>query len=257
MHYGIAALVSLPGASDELCDNCAFLKWGAWVALANFQNDGEMPRPVTVLGHGYWVAGDIVKDSVGSLPTMGNAVYRGTALGTVSTNLNSGQWQTHDATGDLWMRWNFRHRSGDFRITDFDKFDDDSGIGTFHGGLDFGGKMYMSRNPTKGPNQFNGAIYGHKYNYEWFGGYAASSLVRAPGQLAGEKPDGVIGNWAIRNGNYNAGGIFAGSRTVPGAWVTSVRPRDGALPRVIAPAPCNPTSAHPDRVSVAQSPYPP
>ena len=68
---------------------------------------------------------------------------------------------------------------------------------------------------TNAPNQFNGALYGHKAEYGWFGGYAAGSFVKGPGHVAGQTPAGVMGNWAIRNGHYNAGGIFAGSRYQP------------------------------------------
>ncbi|MEZ0282465.1 MAG: hypothetical protein ACAH19_14440, partial [Methyloceanibacter sp.] len=72
---GGAALVGVQGATNALCRNCEFLKWGAWAALAEFKNQATNAGTSNVAALGYWTAGDIARGT--ELPTTGNAFYTG------------------------------------------------------------------------------------------------------------------------------------------------------------------------------------
>jgi hypothetical protein len=210
-----AVLVGFTGAGSVLCASCDFLKWGAWAAALNFENQSQ-----TAIDHvralGFWVAGDIVQDSVGALPMQGGADYAGTAWGSVVTDLFHGQ-QTYLASGAMAMHWDFGTRSGQFDVT---KFDTQSFPG---GGINFGGPLAAPGVPTGQLNQFSGQLTGILPNQpNWQGvnlgltGNVTGSFVKGPGQVAGAIPAAAIGNWAISNGAqysryYNASGIFAGS----------------------------------------------
>jgi hypothetical protein len=207
---------------QAFCQDCAFLKWGAWGARAGFVDpgytDNETVVPasnVTADVHlGWWVAGDVVSDS--DLPTDGSATYAGHAIGNVANNLNGQGAITYVATGDMGMSWSFNDRAGRFDITHFDTPNT--------GGLDFGGIL---RAPgVLNGNSFEGAITGQLPEHlpcvgclpgsNALSGVANGSFARNPGQIAGEVPGGVIGNWSISNGQgnntftYGATGIFAG-----------------------------------------------
>jgi hypothetical protein len=214
-----AALVGFTGAGSALCANCDFLKWGAWAAVLNFENQSQTAtNHVNALG--FWVAGDIVVDSVGALPTTGGANYAGTAWGSVVTDLFDGQ-QTYPASGDMTMHWDFGTRTGQFDVTKFDtlNFPD--------GGISFGGPLKAPGVPTGQLNQFSGQLTGMLPNQPaWqdvnlaLTGGVTGSFVKGPSQVAGDIPAAAIGNWAITNGAqysnyYNASGIFAGSHVAP------------------------------------------
>ena len=99
------------------------------------------------------------------------------------------------------MRWNFAQRSGFWKVWNFDD------------NKRFGGRMAMPGPHTGNANQFVGRVSGN----DNLRGYAVGSFVKRPGDGVGTVPVGAIGNFAVRNGNYNAGGIFAGSQTIPGS----------------------------------------
>ena len=85
----------------ELCDECGFLKWGAFVTTASFEDSQGSGDPIQrdVLVLGWSVAGDI--PPVGQLPFTGTATYAGNAIGTVSTDLFGEEgWTTYVATGE-------------------------------------------------------------------------------------------------------------------------------------------------------------
>jgi hypothetical protein len=203
---GAAGIVGVTGATNVLCDDCEFLQWGVWLAATEFTNQGTPNTNVSAAG--YWVAGDIVRDSTGELPLTGKAFYSGKALGNVATNLftEDHSWATYAAIGKMWMKWNFADRTGYFKVRHFDE-------AHFHGvgGLRFSGKINMAQSPTNGLNQFNGSLWG-PYGLK---GKTVGSFVKAPGQVAGNVPKGVIGNWGVGNYHYKAGGIFAGSQVTP------------------------------------------
>jgi hypothetical protein len=209
---GFAVLAGFSGAGQILCSNCDFLKWGGWLTETSFDNQNEDRRHVSASG--FWVAGDIVKDSVGALPITGGADYAGLALGSVTTDLVQYNNGSYVATGDMAMHWDFGTRNGTFNVANFDSHLNDGQ------GINFGGALAMPGVPTGGANQFSGQLTGTLPNFECVNpnltGAVTGSFVKGPGQVAGNIPAAVIGNFAISNGAqqrnfYNASGIFAGS----------------------------------------------
>ncbi len=211
--FTIAAIYGFTGAGSILCENCDFLKWGGWIANLNFSNKSNTAtNHVTALG--YWVAGDIIKDTIGALPTTGGANYAGSTWASVTTDLfrtycNPGP-QTYTATGAVNMHWDFASRSGTFNVSQFDAqhFQNTNGIS-------FGGNL-SAPGVTNAANQFGGPLSGTlphgDASYQLTGG-VTGSFVKGPGQVAGNIPAAAVGNWAISNGArdsnyYNASGIF-------------------------------------------------
>ena len=106
------------------CNNCEFLKWGAWGARAEFGNSNPSEF-VDNIHTGWWVAGDLASagnpnaDLDKLAATNASASYTGHAIGNVASNIN-GNWKTYVAAGDLNMQWNFRPRQGNLAISNFD-----------------------------------------------------------------------------------------------------------------------------------------
>jgi hypothetical protein len=215
LNAGDAVLVGFTGAGDALCEECDFINWGFWVTgePLSFKSGDDPVSTADALG--WWVAGDIVKDVAGALPDIGMAYYSGTALGEVWNTLPKHEGPArYTATGDMSMGWDFAKRSGDFKVTDFDK---KNVSGYLPSGIDFGGELSAPGVPTGKPNQFGGPLSITRAatgRTDLIGtpGYALGSFVGATraGAIAGN-PKGVIGNWNIGGTNYKAGGIFGGS----------------------------------------------
>ena len=221
LNYGTAQLVV---SSAAFCEQCDFLKWGAWTGHFNFQDKGTIDGITTthtkdVRVDGYWIAGDVVNDTVGDLPSGGSASYAGHAIGTVANGL-SGTMVTYVATGKMDMSWDFGTRKGQFDITHFDASVTPQGL-SFHSDMSMPGVLNNGS-----PNQFTGDLSGALPSNPGgcstcltpISGGVNGSFVGAttlPNSLPGN-PQGVIGNWNIGNGNsdnhftYGATGIFAG-----------------------------------------------
>jgi hypothetical protein len=219
---------------QAFCQSCDFLKWGAWGARAGFQNfkkddngnvitdskGNAIPGDnVNVDVHlGWWVAGDVINDTVGALPISGTASYAGNAIGTVANGLN-GAIVTYVATGNMGMSWSFGTRTGQLDITHFDTSVAPDGL-HFQGAMSMPGVVNGQIVATNSPNQFTGVLsgIGTPSNIGVLSGNANGSFVGAtqlPTNLPGN-PQGVIGNWNVGNGHdsvpftYGATGIFAG-----------------------------------------------
>jgi hypothetical protein len=189
-----------------ICSNCEFMQWGAWGARVEFGN-ANPSQYVDNVHLGWWVAGDVT--STAALDTLydqnASASYDGHAIGTVASRLNSNDWRTYVAAGDLDMYWHFGKRAGNFEITKFDQ-------GNFGPqGLTFGGPM---NRPGQIGNHFAGDIGTPNGSPISLLGTAAGSFVNnGPSNPAA----GVIGNWNVHGLNYRAAGVFAGSGLpVPG-----------------------------------------
>ena len=167
-----------PVQKRAFCQNCDFLKWGAWGARVDYDKNGQ---PVTKdVQLGWWIAGKI--PSAGDLPQSGSATYAGDAIGNVNNN-----GKQYVATGDLDMSWNFGRRSGTLTISDFDD-------------RKFTGLMLA----PPGKVQFGGALTG-----QGLVGAASGSFVRNGDNAAG----GVMGNFGVTGNRYQATGIFGGGQT--------------------------------------------
>ena len=192
-----ATLFGVSGASGVLCKSCDFMKWGAWVVA--FQAAGD---PVSnVAAAGWWVAGDI--PTVGQLPTQGSAYYDGHTIGNVASYDGEG-WETHVATGDVHMDWDFGPRSGNLAISNFDATGP-------RGPLNLSGTMNMPGR-LSAINSFSGPLsgtLGSDHCAPSINGGAAGSFVAN----GADKTAGVIGNWNAANQNYKATGIFGASRS--------------------------------------------
>jgi hypothetical protein len=209
------------GAAPPFCTKCEFIAWGAWGSRVAFGNEGNPANPEYVddVHMGWWVAGNVVKDTVGALPLSGDANYAGHAIGNVAS-LGSSGWNTYVATGNMDMKWNFGTRSGTLDIRRFD-------TSVTPNGLSFGGTMNMPGVVAPGqievtnlPNQFSGGLTGSS-PIGSLTGSANGSFVSSPGP--GQVPSGVLGNFNVSNSvpslntappvpaTYVATGIFAGS----------------------------------------------
>jgi hypothetical protein len=213
---------------QAFCENCEFLKWGAWGARAGFVDSGHTddggntvpPTNVTADVHlGWWVAGDTASDNeldalqqeaLANPTTDFSATYAGHAIGNVANNLNNQGAITYVATGDMGMNWNFGSRTGGFQISHFDTPNT--------GGLAFGGDLIA---PGVAGNHFSGDLAGslpENLGGDALAGGVHGSFVHGPNDfnvgdlnLPTKLPQGVIGNWNIGTGDrYNATGIFAG-----------------------------------------------
>jgi len=204
--------------AQGFCNQCDFLKWGAWGGRASFEDPaapGQTNNVTADIHLGWWVAGNVVSDS--DLPLEGGANYAGHAIGTVANNLNGQGAITYVATGDMDMSWNFAERSGTLDITHFD-------TSVTPQGLSFGGSMHAPGVLDAPGNAFTGTITGQLPEHlpcvgclpgsTALTGVANGSFAGSPG--AGLTPSGVIGNWNIGNGQdnntftYGATGVFAG-----------------------------------------------
>jgi hypothetical protein len=219
----------LPNVNQVFCSDCDFLKWGAFVAEASFedpqQSGDPIQRDVAILG--WWVAGDI--PAVEQLPVTGTATYNGGAVATVATDLGSEGWATYIASGQMGMSWNFGTRQGGFAIAGFDSahFNDGQGL-TFSGPMCAPGVAGCGTN-TPGGNHFGGPLSGQlpasaqlTGDARNLSGFALGSFVRGPSNfdingnpISRSTPQGVIGNWGVGNNHYMASGIFAGAHAVP------------------------------------------
>jgi hypothetical protein len=216
VNSGNGALVGFTGAGGALCNDCDFITWGAWGTgdPLNFTSGDDSSSIADAFG--LWIAGDVVQDVAGALPTTGSAFYDGTAIGEVWNTLDKHQGpERYFATGDMLMDWDFASRSGEFNVTNFDS---QKTGGYIPSGINFGGTLKAPGIPTGNLNQFGGTLVvtsapSGRAELNGIGGYANGSFVGAthlPGNIAG-KPKGVIGNWNIGSTNYKAGGIFGGS----------------------------------------------
>jgi hypothetical protein len=214
-----------PPPQPALCYDCSFMRWGAFGALASFNDsdDPNLPNPRDVGLLGWWVAGDLA--TVGDLPSNGTATYSGGAIAQVASNLSGSQyssaygqdgWTTYTATGKMDMSWDFGSRKGDMTISKFDRRH-------FYGGLEF--KFDLCA-PGKGCAMPSGNHFGGKLTEsptvgdKALDGFALGSFAKGPSNfengkpIKGSVPQGVLGNWGVGNEHYKASGIFAG-RNVP------------------------------------------
>ena len=120
---------------------------------------------------------------------MGTATYEGDAIGNVS-RLNGEAWYTYVATGDMDMTWNFKHRTGELHIKNFD-------------GMSFNGNMAAPGNPSR----FSGELVGPSAGR----GSASGAFVKDSNHVSGKPPPGVIGNFGVQGNDYKASGIFGGA----------------------------------------------
>jgi hypothetical protein len=195
------------GSAEGLCQNCSFLKWGAWETSLSFNNsDNEGQTQVDAIG--FWVAGNMT--STAELDDLrsknATASYAGTAVATVASNLDDEGWQIYVAAGQMNMDWQFAKRKGNLEISHFDAEN------TIAGGLTFQGQMST---PGNLKNKFGGDLsltsQDVPSNLSDLQGFAQGSFVKGPKNPA----QGVMGNWSVGGQNYGATGIFAGSKGVP------------------------------------------
>jgi hypothetical protein len=190
----IAANQVLFGANDNgtpkhqaFCANCDFIKWGAWGARVDYQQQNQQTATADVQ-LGWWIAGDVAEKN--EIPTTNmSASYTGDAIGTVNNN-----GQQYAATGGMSMGWNFGSRSGTLAITDFDS-------------RDFSFAMGASRQT---PQNLSGVISFPSL----LAGYVGAANGAFVGPVSGEPPRGVIGNFGVSNpqDHWQATGIFGGTR---------------------------------------------
>jgi hypothetical protein len=157
----------------SICD-CPFLQWGMWEAAV----PGEL---ASAIGLGLWVTGDVTGSDAfetyaDGLPTGTVATYNGTAIGVV----NNGALDAAVAVGDMALNYDFGARAGDMSITNFD--------GRDFTGLDFAGGPVFAGFGTD--YQVNGAFVND------------GSTIAA----------GVIGNFELQQGSWQAAGVFGGAR---------------------------------------------
>lgn len=189
------------------CNNCDFIKWGAWGARVEFGSNSNPAEYVDNIHLGWWAAGNVA--SASDLQDLGNlyasATYNGHVFGNVANGLND-DWKTYTATGDLLMTWDFADRTGLMTISQFDR-------GNFGSeGLTFEGSMCAPGNSCGSVpygNHFGGNISGSLPNDTSVRGSASGAFVNDGAKQAA----GIMGNWNVGNSHYKAGGIFAGAGT--------------------------------------------
>ena len=187
------------------CNNCEFLKWGAWGARAEFGNSNPSEF-VDNIHTGWWVAGDLASagnpgaDLDKLAATNASASYTGHAIGNVASNIN-GNWKTYVAAGNLNMQWNFGPRQGTLAINNFDATGP-------KGPLNVSGQMST---PGVLTNQFGGNLNGTLGASAIAGSATGSFVNNGPSNPAA----GVLGNFNVgsNSNGYKATGIFAGSGT--------------------------------------------
>ena len=193
----------------EGCETCAFIQWGWWGTRLETA-DGEEPRRDYV-HMGTWTAGEISGGidqtlPVGQLPFGGTATYAGSAIATISRDMDSDINGTLDSTyiasGTFAMNYNFAVRNGSFDM-ELDGMDFNSGEGGVNG-----------VGPNNSPQElFSGALNASAFNIE--GSVNGAFVNNGPNVAAG-----VIGNFSFAgyddggsNSNVSGTGTFAG----PGA----------------------------------------
>ncbi len=166
---------------------CAFLNWGAWDANVMFAEANG--STIATAGSGHWVVADITSSqAIADLQAQDTgtiATYSGFAVGTVS----AASGPAYTASGNMNMNWSFGTRSGNIEIMDFDV--DHSFYGTI--------------NDSAAPATafFGGLVTGG----------AGGGTVRGAFVNDGATPAaGVAGDFLLRDGTWNASGIFAGER---------------------------------------------
>ena len=205
LNEGQALLVGVSGQGQVFCESCNFLKWGAWLAELDFQNNqgvsDQTPTHQVQVG-GWWVSGDL--PTIGQLPTTGSATYAGQALGTAAIQ-NCEGWQTFAASGNVNMNWNFASRSGELAITNFT---DHTNPDTPLPALNVSGTMTTPGElANNAVNKFSGPLLGTVGS----GPYPDSVTGNAVGSFAANgthKAAGVIGNFNAGNNDYKASGVF-------------------------------------------------
>jgi hypothetical protein len=197
------------GSGTLLCENCGFIKWGAWTTDVSFDNKSGSEGQTNVNAIGFWVAGNMTSTAdLGDLRNSGaRASYSGKAWASVANNLDGEGWSKYNASGNMDMNWSFGRRKGNLTISNFDAQHFD-GVG-----LNFAGKMKTPGQVVQ--NQFTGPLSLQMSNLpaslSGVQGYAQGSFVKGPNS----RVQGVIGNWGVGNDAYKATGIFAGSKGVP------------------------------------------
>ncbi len=160
------------------CQDCQFMKWGAWGVQTTHVKNGDTVTTNVPLG--WWIAGNVVDPS--DIPTGGSATYTGDAIGTVATG-----GRQYVATGGMNSTWHFNKRLNTINITNFDRDKNFSAL-VAADGAKFRGAM-------SGPNGMIGAANG--------------AFV---GRVPNAAPQGMIGNFGVGNSSYQATGIFGGVR---------------------------------------------
>ena len=184
------------------CTDCEFIQWGAWGSRVEFGNNAENPEFVDDVNLGWWVAGDITDvDALAALG--GEATYSGNVIGDVAYNPDGSGWTTYTATGKMEMDWSFSDRSGELRVSQFDR-------SVTPGGLSFSGPMCAPGEGcgTRPGNHFGGPLTTPDNSPMALTGSANGSFVNKGATPAA----GVIGNWDVGSENYKATGIFGGRR---------------------------------------------
>jgi hypothetical protein len=195
-----------PGSGvRRFCNNCEFLKWGAWGARVEFGD--TKPNELVDNIRGWWVAGNLASagNAEADLDKLqasnASATYTGHAIGNVASNINN-NWKTYVAAGDLTMKWYFGPREGTLAINNFD-------ANGPKGPLNVAGEM---RTPGEVlTNQFGGTLQGTLGGRDIAGHATGSFANNGPTNPAA----GVIGNFNVGglSDGYKATGVFAGSGT--------------------------------------------
>lgn len=188
-----------PGSGVRpICSGCEFIKWGAWGARVAFNNGPQSTQYVDNIHLAWWVAGDLsTRTQIDTLAALNaSATYNGHVLGNVASRVNSNDWRTYVAGGDLAMNWSFAQRAGDLAINNFD-------------GRSYATNANGLSQPSLDINRFSGALHqvGGPLIGNMNGGAVGSFVNDGPNRPAA----GVIGNWNVEAQNYRATGIFAGS----------------------------------------------
>lgn len=201
LNFGAAGLIGVTGSGEVFCSTCDFLKWGAWLAVLDFQDppNADDPAPPTQAAVvGAWVAGDL--PTIGQLPFQGTANYSGQTIGTAA--IYDGGWQTYTATGNVHMNWDFGEHSGTLHINNFVDPGHNLPVLNMSGTMDMPGQLSAI-------NKFSGPLSGTLGSQN----YLQSSYTQLPtvqgsavGSFAANGSDltaGIIGNWNAKASGYN------------------------------------------------------
>ncbi|MEQ8965614.1 MAG: FecR domain-containing protein [Azospirillaceae bacterium] len=103
-----------PGVTECACD---FLEWGYWGGSSSYRDPVLAADRLDVMHLEPWVAGRLPDPA--DLPTTGIGRWSGHAVGDIARVIDGVQ-QRYLTGGDFSMFWDFRFRSGQARIDDFD-----------------------------------------------------------------------------------------------------------------------------------------
>ena len=198
VNSGIAGLVGIRGAGEELCKSCDFLSWGAWLADVNYDDnwgEDEQVNARNMSVAGWWVTGNV--STVGQLPTQGTAFYKGNTFGNIVAF-----GKDHVASGQAYMGWDFGKRAGGLAIRNFRAADSRLPSVNVAGRMSMPG--YLASSDL---NKFGGPLHG-KFGKGYVTGWANGSFVGN----GSDKAAAAIGNWNARSNHMNASGIFGTSR---------------------------------------------